>query len=99
MTTYPTKKVSGCIQKLSKKSGIPLKQYQKTGKFPVIDQGQNFIGGYTNNVSLVYTNSLPVIVFGDHTRAIKFIDFPFAVGADGTKVLKPKDFYHGDHGG
>ncbi len=81
-----------CIQKLPKKSGVPLKNYQKTGKFPVIDQGQDFIGGYTDNESLVYSNDLPVVIFGDHTRAIKFIDFPFAVGADGTKVLKPKDF-------
>ena len=33
---------------------------------------------------------LPVVVFGDHTRAFKFVDFPFVRGADGTQVLKPK---------
>src|SRR3990167_3716274 len=90
--SYPAKKISECIEKLTKKSSIPLKQYQKTGKFPVIDQSQDFIGGYTNDSILVYTDNLPVVVFGDHTRAIKFVDFQFAVGADGTKVLKPKDF-------
>ena len=43
---------------------------------------------------------LPVIVFGDHTRAIKFIDFPFVLGADGCKVLvttkdiRPKFAYY-----
>ena len=89
---WPSKKILECIQKLPKKSGVPLKNYQKTGKFPVIDQGQDFIGGYTDDESIVYSNVLPVVVFGDHTRAIKFIDFPFVVGADGTKVLKPKDF-------
>lgn len=89
---WPTKKISECIQKLPKKSGIPLKQYRKKGKYPIIDQGQDFIGGYTDVSDLVYKGVLPVVVFGDHTRAIKFIDFPFAVGADGTKVLKPKDF-------
>ena len=30
-----------------------------------------------------------MIIFGDHTRRIKFIDFKFAVGADGTKLLHP----------
>ena len=32
---------------------------------------------------------MPVIVFGDHTRVVKYIDFPFVIGADGTKFLKP----------
>ncbi|MBI4086678.1 restriction endonuclease subunit S [Candidatus Kaiserbacteria bacterium] len=89
---YPTKKVSECVQKLPKKMGVPLKQYETIGKFPIVDQGQDFIGGYTDKANLVYKDDLPVIVFGDHTRAIKFIDFPFVVGADGTQVLKPKDF-------
>jgi predicted nucleotidyltransferase len=31
---------------------------------------------------------LPVILFGDHTRVFKFLDFPFATGADGTKLLR-----------
>lgn len=32
---------------------------------------------------------MPVILFGDHTRVFKFIDFKFVCGADGTKVLLP----------
>jgi type I restriction enzyme S subunit len=89
---WPTKKISDCIEKLAKKSSIPLKRYQKSGKFPIIDQGQGFIGGYTDDELIVYKDRLPVIVFGDHTRTIKCIDFPFATGADGTKVLKLNDF-------
>jgi len=89
---WPTKKILDCLEKFPKKLGIPLTNYQKIGNFPIIDQGKDFIGGYTDNSSLVYADNLPVIIFGDHTRAIKFIDFPFAVGADGTKVLKPKVF-------
>lgn len=89
---YPTKKVYECIERIPRKSGIPLKKYQKYGDFPIIDQGRKFIGGYTNNLTLVYTDNLPVVVFGDHTRVLKFVDFQFAVGADGTKVLQPKDF-------
>lgn len=42
---------------------------------------------------MAYSGELPVIVFGDHTRCIKYVDFPFAQGADGVKVLKPKSFF------
>jgi type I restriction enzyme S subunit len=33
--------------------------------------------------------NLPILVFGDHTRRFKYVDGPFAVGADGVKLLKP----------
>ena len=35
-----------------------------------------------------------MVVFGDHTRALKYIDFDFVLGADGVKVLKPKPFLY-----
>ncbi len=63
------------------------------GKYPVIDQGQSFISGYSDYSEKVISEHLPVIIFGDHTRAIKYVDFPFIIGADGTKVLKPKPDY------
>jgi type I restriction enzyme S subunit len=59
------------------------------GKFPVVDQGRTFISGYFNDVDLVVTDDKPLIIFGDHTREIKWIDFPFIPGADGVQVLKP----------
>jgi type I restriction enzyme S subunit len=31
-----------------------------------------------------------LIVFGDHTCFVKFIDFDFVVGADGTQILQGK---------
>lgn len=63
------------------------------GEYPIIDQGEEFIAGYTNDKSKVYDEKFPVIVFGDHTRILKFIDFPFALGADGVKILVPsKEF-------
>ena len=68
---------------------VKKRDYLPQGKFPIIDQSQDFIGGYSNNESLVYKGKLPVIIFGDHTRVFKFIDFPFICGADGTKVLLP----------
>jgi restriction endonuclease S subunit len=68
---------------------IPQKTFLKPGKIPVIDQGQDFIAGYSNDNSLVWKSDLPVIIFGDHTRAIKYVNFPFILGADGVKVLQP----------
>lgn len=72
-------------------SARKLKQrdYSETGRFPVIDQGQQFIGGYTDHSDLKLETTLPVVVFGDHTRVVKFINFDFVVGADGVKVLSP----------
>ncbi|MDP2371717.1 MAG: restriction endonuclease subunit S [Rhodoferax sp.] len=62
---------------------------QPEGKHPVVDQGQRHIAGYTNNDSLLIEIPGPVIVFGDHTKEIKYIDFDFVAGADGTKILRP----------
>ena len=75
--------------------GKRLKQrnYLKDGKIPVIDQGQDFIGGYTDNEDMAFDGELPVILFGDHTRSIKFVDKPFVVGAEGIKILKPEPLY------
>jgi type I restriction enzyme S subunit len=64
--------------------------YLPEGTYPIVDQGQSLIGGYTNDSSRVCKAELPVIVFGDHTKCFKYIDFPFCLGADGTKILRPK---------
>lgn len=62
-------------------------KYQKSGLFPIVDQGQEFVAGYWDGEEDVYQEHLPVIIFGDHTRVFKFVDFPFVAGADGTHVL------------
>lgn len=61
--------------------------YQKNGEYPIIDQGRDKIAGYTDDKEALYRGELPVIIFGDHTLFVKYIDFPFAVGADGTKII------------
>ncbi|MCX6877234.1 MAG: hypothetical protein NTW21_26000 [Verrucomicrobia bacterium] len=68
---------------------LPRGSYLESGRFPVVDQGQQFIGGYSNDESRVISSDLPLLVFGDHTRAFKFLNQPFVPGADGVKVLKP----------
>jgi type I restriction enzyme S subunit len=66
------------------------KDFLEKGEIPVIDQGQSLIAGYVNDPEKICKSKPPVIVFGDHTKAIKYVDFHFAMGADGTKVLAPK---------
>lgn len=73
---------------------IPKGDYLKEGRFPIIDQSLEFIAGYTDDDSLVNFENLPVIIFGDHTRSLKYIDFPIALGADGAKALTLKNNEH-----
>lgn len=68
---------------------IPLKSYLKHGKYPVVDQGEALVGGFTDDSGKLFSGELPVIVFGDHTRRFKYINFQFAVGADGVKLIAP----------
>lgn len=81
-----------CLEKVSFGGAkqVKLKDYSKTGDFPIVDQGQSFIAGYTDDKSKVIDGIQPFIIFGDHTRILKYIDFPIVLGADGTKVIKPK---------
>lgn len=65
--------------------------YLPSGFYPVVDQGQDLIGGYSNDEADLVSGAGPWVVFGDHTRAVKFLDVPFCMGADGVKVLVPKD--------
>ncbi|MBR3342504.1 MAG: restriction endonuclease subunit S [Clostridiales bacterium] len=69
---------------------IPKESYLDKGTHIIIDQGQNEIAGYTNEETGLYTD-VPAIIFGDHTRAIKYVEEPFFLGADGVKLLKCKD--------
>jgi type I restriction enzyme S subunit len=68
---------------------IPAKEIAGTGVHPVVDQGQSFVSGFTDQSDRLIDFDLPLVIFGDHTRCFKFVDFPFVLGADGTKVLKP----------
>ena len=73
--------------------GQRLKQrdYLAEGAIPVIDQGQALVGGYTDDEGAAFVGDLPVVLFGDHTRAVKLIHHRFAVGADGIKIFRPAE--------
>ena len=72
----------------NKTNQIKSKEILEEGKIPVVSQGQKIIDGYSNEVDKII-NDLPLVMFGDHTRNVKLIDFPFVIGADGTKFFKP----------
>ena len=67
---------------------IPTSEYLENGKYPIIDQGQNDIAGYYDSDDGLFED-VPTIVFGDHTRIVKYIDKPCFLGADGVKLLCP----------
>ena len=73
------------------KYGTKLKtdEYEEQGKYLIVDQGQELIAGYTDKKEGFFSE-LPVIIFGDHTRILKYIDQPFYIGADGVKILRCK---------
>lgn len=73
------------------KSKIQTKDYKNAGPYPIVDQGQAPIAGWTDSLDAVVDAPLPLIVFGDHSRTFKFLDRPFARGADGTQLLRPVD--------
>ena len=76
------------------KKKLKQKNYEPVGKLPVIDQGLSFIGGYTNHEELKVECQLPIVVFGDHTKVFKYVDFDFVAGADGIKVIRPQEMYY-----
>ena len=84
---------SNCIDKIGISNKLKQKEYLLEGDFPVIDQGHFFVSGYYNEKKLLLKIEQPVIIFGDHTRCFKYVDFPFIAGADGIKVLKSKQFF------
>jgi len=73
---------------------IPKSAYREAGGWPIVDQGQQEIAGYTDDAEKVITPNQPIIIFGDHTRAFKFVDFPFTLGADGTKPLLAREGFN-----
>jgi type I restriction enzyme S subunit len=75
------------------KDAVLAKNYLKEGKFKIVSQSKDLFSGYSDDESLLNELTKPVIIFGDHTQIVKYIDFPFVLGADGVKVLEPSEEY------
>ena len=84
------KKLGDCCKTISPPKKLEKELYGTEGLYPIIDQGHKEIVGYTDDISaLVPTGEY--VLFGDHTRYVKFHKGRFAQGADGLKILKAKD--------
>lgn len=84
------KPLSECVVLPSIPSGLKRNQYENSGSYPIVDQGRGKIAGFTcDETKLV--RDVPGIVFGDHTREIKYVDYFFVPGADGVKWIRTVD--------
>lgn len=80
---------------------IQASEYCDFGRYPVVDQGQASIVAFSDRTDKVLRCLKDgLIIFGDHTRRVKFIDRDFIIGADGTQIFAtkeghfPKFFYY-----
>jgi type I restriction enzyme S subunit len=79
------------LDKVSYTNKIQKKEFKTEGLYPIISQENDFINGYWNNKSDLYVVDKPIVLFGDHTQVLKYVDFDFVLGADGVKIIKPRD--------
>jgi type I restriction enzyme M protein len=90
-TKYPWCKIELLVETITPPVKIQKTVFGETGRFPIIDQSQEEIAGWTDDESSLIRPSKPLVVFGDHTCAVKFVETPFAQGADGIKILHTVD--------
>ncbi len=88
---WETKSFEKCLVKVKYPSKLQTVDYALSGEYPIISQEDKLISGYTDIIDCVYKIEKPVVIFGDHTRVLKYIPFNFALGADGVKILLPND--------
>lgn len=89
---FSSKPLSACLESVKVPAKIPRSSFLSDGKLPIVSQEADLINGYWDNEKDAIRVDSPVVVFGDHTQVLKLIDFDFVVGADGVKILKPKEF-------
>ncbi|MHB8280216.1 MAG: N-6 DNA methylase, partial [Candidatus Humimicrobiaceae bacterium] len=88
---WPIEKIADLITPITPPTKIQKSAFGLSGKYPIIDQSQEEISGWTDDESTLVSDSKPLVVFGDHTCAVKYLEQPFAQGADGIKIIKTHD--------
>ncbi len=89
---WQTKPFDKCIEKVTYTQKIQRKDFLGNGAYPIVSQENQFINGYWEGEADLFKVTTPIVVFGDHTKVLKYVDFDFVLGADGVKVLRPRDF-------
>lgn len=90
-TAHPVVEISEIISTITPPIKIQKTAFSEKGRFPIIDQSQDEIAGWTDDEAALVQPRKPLVIFGDHTCAVKLIDVPFAQGADGIKILETID--------
>ena len=88
---WEKKKIGSMISKVHRTKQVPTAEYKNSGRIPIIDQSKNYIAGYTDDNECSVELDVPAIIFGDHTRILKYVTFQFAKGADGTQLIVSND--------
>jgi type I restriction enzyme S subunit len=80
-----------CLKKVTYTKKIKRKDFKENGAYPIVSQEQGEVNGYWDNEDDLFTVERPVVIFGDHTQVLKYIDYSFVLGADGVKILRTKN--------
>jgi len=87
---WEIKNFEDSLEKVVYTNKIKRKKFLVNGKYPIVSQEHNLINGYWDNSDDLFKIKKPVVIFGDHTKIVKYINFDFVLGADGVKILQPK---------
>jgi type I restriction enzyme S subunit len=89
---WEQKTFENCIEHVEYTRKVQRKDFLLEGQFPVISQEAEFTNGFWDDEADLFKLSKPVIIFGDHTQVLKYVDFDFVLGADGVKILQSRSF-------
>ena len=88
---WEVKTYADILGKVDSTPRLSTDEYLLSGKYPIIDQTTNvYFAGFTDREDAVLFQ-YPVVVFGDHSCDVKYVNFPFVRGADGTQIMLSKD--------
>ena len=88
---HPLVSIGSVVKAVTPPHKIQKTNFQESGRFPIMDQSQNPIAGWTDDESALVHSAKPLVIFGDHTCSVKLSNHPFAQGADGIKILQTDD--------
>lgn len=89
---WAEKPFEDCIEDVKYTTKIQRKAFLEEGLYPIVSQEAEFTNGYWDKAADVFKVTRPVVIFGDHTKILKYVDFDFVLGADGVKILLTKPF-------
>ena len=79
------------IVKIVYTNKIKRKDFLEKGLYPIVSQEKDLINGFWNDLKDLFKIKQPIVIFGDHTQVVKYVNFNFVLGADGVKILQPKE--------